>query len=297
MHAKISLLRHQKPMLNVVANILFNALRNSDEEIREHLLRNEFSNVIPNAKLVEGYHNWLECEERYQGEIAPHLFPLWTYPQLFELGKSLNLPLHKVLNQGVKMTMNSPIRLNSGLNSKAEIYQIQNLDSKYRVSQRLTTGTHFDSQALVSEIYAVILKDTKAALKKKGTHQKIDTSELSLVRRLMIAKEDAKSYAYVSGDVNPIHLSRSVAKLMGLKGSIMHGFGLFGMVFERLRDQGFQITEIDVRFIKPVYLGSEVDLYISESKKPNTYGIRLISADKCSLHLAGEFQFIPATVS
>ncbi|MBD63892.1 MAG: hypothetical protein CME62_01690 [Halobacteriovoraceae bacterium] len=297
MHADISLLRHQGPMLNVVANILLKAIKNGNHEIKEHLLKSEYSNVIPNPKLVDRYHKWLDCESYYEGEIAPHLFPLWTYPQLYELGKSLNLPLHKVLNQGVKMIINSPLKRNSGLTSKAEIYQIQNMDSKYRVSQRLTTGTHLDSQALISEIYAVILKDTKSALKKKGTHQPIKTDELSLVERLVIAKEDAKSYAYLSGDVNPIHLSKAVAKLMGLRGSIMHGFGLFAIVFEKLRAQGFEISEIDVRFIKPVYLGSEVDLYISESAKPNTYGIKLISTDKRFLHVAGEFQFIPVTVS
>lgn len=298
MHADISLLRHQGPMLNVVANILLKAIKNGNEEIKEHLLRNEYSNVIPNAKIVERYNKWLGCEERYQGEIAPHLFPLWTYPQLYELGKSLNLPLHKVLNQGVKMIINSPLQKNSGLNSKAEIYSIQNMESKYRVSQRLTTGTHADSEALIAEIYAVILKDTKSALKKKkGTNQPIDTSSLSLVETLKIAKEDAKSYAYLSGDVNPIHLSQAVAKLMGLRGSIMHGFGLYAIVFEKLRDQGFDISEIDVRFIKPVYLGSEVDLYISESPKENTYGIKLLSTDKRYLHMAGEFQYRPVTIS
>ena len=77
----------------------------------------------------------------------------------------------------------------------------------------------------------------------------------------------------------------------------MHGFGLYAIVFEKLRAQGFDIREIDVRFIKPVYLGSEVDLYISESKKPNAYGIKLISTDKRFLHMAGEFHFNPVTVS
>ncbi len=297
MHADISLLRHQGPMLNVVASILLNALKSGNEEIKEHLLRSEYSNVIPNSTIVERYHQWLGCEEKYQGAIAPHLFPLWTYPQLFEMGRSLNLPLHKVLNQGVKMIINSPITRNSGLNSKAEIYQIQNMEKKYRVSQRLTTGTHHDPSALIAEIYAVILKDTKSVLKKAAAHQQIDTSKLSFIERLMITKEDAKSYAYLSGDVNPIHLSKSVAKLMGLKGSIMHGFGLFAMVFEKLQNQGFSLNEIDIRFIKPVYLGSEIDLYISESHKPNTHGIKVISTDRKHLHMAGEFKYKTLTIS
>lgn len=296
MHANISLLRFQRPMLNMVGSIFLNAFKKQKEDIKGHLLRSEVNNIIPESEIVESYHRWLNCEKRYSSTIAPHLFPLWTYPQLYQLGKSLHLPLHKVLNQGCKMIINDELPKNSGLNCKAEIFQIQNMEKKYRLSQRLTTGSHQNPEALIAEIYAVVLKDTKSVLKKKQSFQPIDTSDLTHLRQLYISREDAKSYAYLSGDVNPIHLSKHIAKLMGLRGSIMHGFGLFAMVYEALREEAFNITEIDVRFIKPVYLDHQVDLYLGRAKK-NSYSVKLISRDKKFLHMAGEIKYKDLTCS
>ena len=296
MHASFSLLRHQRPMLNVIASIIFKAFAQNKNPVKEHRLSSERFNILPNPEIVESYHKWLGCHDRYSQQIAPHLFPNWTYPQLFSLGKKLHLPLHKVLNQGCKMVINSPIRLNSALSSRAEIYQIKNMDQKIRLSQRLITGTLEDSNALEAEIYAVILKNSKKILGRKKELSEIDTSKLNLLKILDITKEDAKSYAYLSGDVNPIHLSRNIARLMGLKGSIMHGFGLFAMIFETLQNQGFDISSIDVRFISPVYLGSKVQIFLQESSKPHHHSLRVISEDNKHLHLAGDFSYRSARV-
>lgn len=291
MSASIRLLRHQGPMLNVIANLLYKSIKRNRSEIKEHNLKSTKDNITLNPKIVSEYHKWLGAEKSYNDTVAPHLFPLWSYPQLFKLGKELNLPLHKVLNQGVKLIINDDVGLKSPLTSKVEIFKVQNLESKYKINQSIITQTPENPNALIAEIYAVILKDSKIGAKKSKSTKTIDTSKFTSVKSLYISKKDAQSYAYLSGDINPIHLSKNIAKLMGLKGSIMHGFGLFAILFENLQQAGFKLKEIDIRFLNPVYLNSYIEIFVVP-KGDNKFGIRILNHDHTMVHLSGEFKII-----
>ena len=195
----------------------------------------------------------------------------------------------------MKLIINDKLPQNSPLNTKIEILDVKNFDKKYRINQRITTSSRLDPEALVAEIYAVILKDTKSALGKSKVTKVFDTSKLSLISSLVVSKQDAQSYAYLSGDVNPIHLSKNIAKLMGLKGSIMHGFGLFAILFENLSNAGFDIKEIDVRFLNPVYLGSTIEIFVGKMTEEK-YSIRVFSSDHKTVHLSGDFKIEQKTL-
>lgn len=286
--SNITLLRYQSSMLKTMGQIFLNSLKRKEVSIKNHRLVSHTHNVIPHKKLVEGYHKWLEVEKNYDGSIAPHLFPLWSYPHLFKLGEQLNLPLHKVLNQGCKLKINNDLPIDSPLNTTIEIFDVKDLPSKYRINQKITTGSKNSNKSIEAEIYAVILKNPKNIFKKLKKNKIYDTSEYTISDVMQIRKEDAQSYAYISGDMNPIHLSQNLAKLMGLKGSIMHGFGLFAMLFESLQKSQFILSEIDIKFLSPVYLGSVVEVIIKQISE-NKFSVRVISADHKTIHLSGEF--------
>ncbi len=288
MGTSIKMLRHQVPMLNVVAKILLKTISPSHKEIKEDNLKIKKEQFKLKSEVVTEYHKWLDIEDRYPSSVAPHLFPMWSYPSLYKLGKALNLPLHKVLNQGVKMIINDDLAQDAKLNTSIEIYKVQKFPSKTRINQRITTGTVLNPDALIAEIYAVILKDPKSILAKARVGKTIDTSKLTKVSSLYISKEDAQSYAYLTGDVNPIHLSKRIAKLMGLKGSIMHGFGLFALLYENLRAVGHSIKEIDVRFLNPVYLESSIHIYTAQVNDKK-FSIKVVNKDHNMVHLSGEF--------
>lgn len=285
MAASIALLRYQGDMLKTIFSIAKKSLKKLPLKPFKHKLEIEVNNIIPSVKVVNEYQRWLNLE---QSEIIPpHLFPLWSYPHLFKLGQSLNLPLHRVLNQGCKLKINSHLPLNSSLKMKAEIYEMKEFDSKFRINQRITTSCNQHEQAVVAEIYAVILKEkfnTSSLLNKKT--KLIDTGNMQLISEITITKKDAQSYALLSGDINPIHLNNSIAKIMGLKGSIMHGFGLFAIIFEKLKAANIHFSEIDVRFLQPVYLEEDILIYIdhiSDDKKT----LRVLNKEKSLLHLTG----------
>ena len=277
-------------MVNVVAKVMLKTFSPVKREIKEQTIKISKQNISLSETIVKEYHKWLGASERYPSSIAPHLFPMWSYPSLYKLGKKLHLPLHKVLNQGVKMTINQDLPLDQPLNLEVDIYKIKNMENKIRLSQKITTGTAQFPEALISEIHAVILKNPKAILAKtKEQPSKVyETENMIHINSLYIAKEDAQSYAYLSGDINPIHLSQRIAKLMGLKGSIMHGFGLYAMLYENLKKARYKVKVIDVRFLSPVYLESTIHIYISILNEEK-YAIKIFNREKTIVHLSGEF--------
>jgi len=285
--AQISLLRHQKPMLLTVGKILLKSLSLSKPKLSEKTLKLEVLDTKLEKEIVDGYHNWLNENKKYHGLIAPHLFPLWTYPDLFRMGQKLKLPLHKVLNQGVKLTINKPLRIEETLNSEIDIYHLKNLPQKFRINQKIKMGPDLENPSLIAEIHAVILKNPTSFLKNKSSNDVIDTSAFTLLDSLFISSNDAKNYAILSGDINPIHLSNAIAKLMGLKSRIMHGFGLYAKIFEKIESHQLQIYELDLKFLKPVYLDSNLKIYMKNIDEKKIQ-IRILSEDKKSIHLSGE---------
>lgn len=289
MKPNFKLLKHQGPMMGAIVKVLLRAISPSKAEIIEGTLKKTLDNVVINHDVIEQYHSWLNVSQRYQSTIAPHLFPLWSFPKLFKLGRVLNLPLHKVLNQGCKMVINGPISQQSPLKVDLDIYKVQNMSSKYRMAQRITTGTKEVPNAVVAEIYAVILKGSKKQFSKAKESKVFDTSNLTLIESRYIAKEDAKSYAYLSGDINPIHLSKRLARLMGLKGSIMHGAGLFAIAFESLRNKNLDVNQIDIRFLSPVYLNTSIHIYIGQCANEK-WSLKVLSEDHRTVHISGDFK-------
>lgn len=79
-------------------------------------------------------------------------------------------------------------------------------------------------------------------------------------RVVRLTRGDLVNYAGVSGDANPIHWSDDVVKLVGLDDVVAHGMLTMGLgggfVSSWLGDPG-AVTEYNVRFTSPVYVGAD----------------------------------------
>jgi 3-hydroxybutyryl-CoA dehydratase len=77
-----------------------------------------------------------------------------------------------------------------------------------------------------------------------------------------IGQESMNAYAEATNDFNPIHVDEAFAKETPFKGTIAHGFYIFGFVSELMtRHFGKRWTNgghVDVRFKKPVRPGDTV---------------------------------------
>lgn len=79
-----------------------------------------------------------------------------------------------------------------------------------------------------------------------------------------VPADAGRSYAKVSGDVNPIHLSGLSAKALGFKRAIAHGMWVKARVLGALAGRLPEAFDVDVAFRKPLFLPSTVTLSTAE---------------------------------
>lgn len=85
-----------------------------------------------------------------------------------------------------------------------------------------------------------------------------------------LGPSSGRGYARVSGDWNPIHLTRWSARLMGLPAPIIHGMHSVARTCAALEARaGRQVTALSVRFTAPVPLGEAVVL--KEGERADSY--------------------------
>ena len=76
-----------------------------------------------------------------------------------------------------------------------------------------------------------------------------------------ITMAQVMAFAAASGDCNPVHLSEDAARAAGLAGPVLHGMiiaGRFETFLERM--EGYEIAELQVRFVRPVPVGSALTI-------------------------------------
>lgn len=77
----------------------------------------------------------------------------------------------------------------------------------------------------------------------------------------------AWQYAMVSGDVNPIHLGKPFAKVLGLKNSIIHGMYHVHCLLSTVTQDKKSFKNIDVQFKKPCLIPAKVKICVGEHEK------------------------------
>jgi len=94
-----------------------------------------------------------------------------------------------------------------------------------------------------------------------------------------------KKYGRVSGDKNPIHTSKFLAKIFGFKRPIIQGWYTVSRVLRESLVEYADINRIDATFVKPIFLPSKVQMELSNQIQSGTglevpYVVRSISEDK-----------------
>jgi acyl dehydratase len=98
-----------------------------------------------------------------------------------------------------------------------------------------------------------------------------------------------RRYGFVSGDVNPIHMSNLTARAFGFPRAIAHGmWSLARLAAEFDAGQIDGACELDVRFKLPIYLPSTVTLQRWSIDNGTGFALRDAQGDKP--HLTGTLQ-------
>lgn len=204
----------------------------------------------------------------YAGLVPHHLFPQWAFPLLSQTLKDLPYDLSKVLNAGVTVTMNAPLRADAEWTLTACLANVDEDDKRVLLTQRVTTGPADRPDALVAEVRALIPKKRKGPKgpKKEPTPVPDDATQIGWWD---LPADAGRDFAVLTGDFNPIHWIPPAARAAGFKGCILHGFGTLaraieGVIAAHADGDPAGLASVDVRFARPVVLPSEVGLFTTD---------------------------------
>ena len=102
--------------------------------------------------------------------------------------------------------------------------------------------------------------------------------------RWRLPEDLGRSYAGVSGDVNPIHLYALTAKGMGFPRQIAHGMWTYARTLAALGRTSLGPSTSSVWFTRPVFLPSTVELVVGRARGVTVAGLRS-AKDPAKRHL------------
>ncbi|RMF18618.1 MAG: protein dehydratase [Candidatus Dadabacteria bacterium] len=250
------MLRYQLPVIKALGRTVAAAAIPARKGAAPSTPGREISETVPprSNELVDAYVAWAgAAPDKYRDRIPPHMFPQWGFPALTRTLEGLPYPMAKVLNQGCAMTINGDIPRGAPLQAVARLESVDEDERRVRIHQRLTTGPRQQPDALIADVYAVIPKKRGGGGKKQGKEP--DWTEAG---RFDVRSDDGRNFAFLTGDLNPIHWIPPMARLSGFKRPILHGFGTLARTFEIIEGPDGSIEQIDVRFVRPLIMPQTV---------------------------------------
>jgi acyl dehydratase len=282
MSVSLKFIRYQGPVLRGMGEAAVGALM-------QRLGRNDKAHGAPTlpgpehriavsprpAELVRAYLRWVGGDPAsYKGRVPAHLFPQWGFPLTGKLVEGLPYPMLAAMNGGCKLTINSTLPADEPLEVSGRLDAIDDNGQRAILDQRITTGTRSNPEAVVAHLYVFIpLKPKDKEAKKNGkaadkARVPVDARELAYFK---LGPNAGLDFAKLTGDFNPVHWVPRWARAFGFRNVILHGFGTLARAIEAL-NRGLlagdvtALSEIDVRFTRPLVLPARVGVYVSGDK-------------------------------
>jgi hypothetical protein len=111
----------------------------------------------------------------------------------------------------------------------------------------------------------------------KSAHRRGDAGdggELTSSGEWRLGGDLGRRYAAVSGDRNPIHMHSLTAKPLGFKSAIAHGMWTKARCLAAIENRLPDAFEVEVRFRKPIFLPSRVELMSGEEDGELAFAVR-----------------------
>jgi hypothetical protein len=207
----------------------------------------------------------------YRGRLPAHMFPQWGFPLTGKMVEGLKYPMLSAMNGGCKLTINAPLPDDEPLEVTGQLVGVDDDGKRAILDQKIVTGTRSIPEAVVAHLYVFIPLPQKDD-NKKGAKDKArvpnDARELAFWK---LRADAGLDFAKLTGDFNPVHWVPRWAKAFGFRNTILHGFGSMARAIEGLNRARFAgdtnaISEIDVRFTRPLVLPARVGLYLTDSQ-------------------------------
>jgi acyl dehydratase len=239
----------------------------------------------PSRRLVDNYIAWSGAPEaRYHDTLPPHFCSHWAFGLLARLGGQAPYNLASILNQGLRLQINAPIPRDTDLKLRGQLKSVNDDGQRIRIHSQVIAGWNEQPEAIIIDNYSAV---PKRSANKKTPMPRVEPL-YTTVGEWSVEADDGINFALLTGDFNPIHTVWPLARRTRYRGCILHGFGTTARTWETLRNAGYEFTDIDLRFIKPLPLPSSgLEVQVAPAAE-GRQAFRLRSRDG-SVHLAGSF--------
>ena len=190
------------------------------------------------------------------------------YPHAMAGGMHMHMLTHKVFPIGLlgavhlknTITQHKAISTNAKMDIHAQMGGFR-LTAK-GVEFDFTTQINIAGEIVWEELSIYFMAGRFGGKEKPTTTTSFELASLdkmSDIATWLIPKNRGKKYARISGDYNPIHTSKYLAKLFGFKRDIAHGFGILAQAINQFEiGNNTKIStgncQVDVIFKGPLYL-------------------------------------------
>jgi len=234
----------------------------------------ELAATLPprNPKLIADYVRTVGGDPAwYRGTVPPHLFPQWGFPILARTLDPLTYDLRRILNAGCRMEVRRPLPADEPLELNARLVKVDDDGRRALLTERLVTSTASAPDAVECTITALVplpKKGDQGSKGKKKERPRVPASARE-IHRWRLSATSGRDFAFLTGDINPIHWVHGYAKMAGFKGRIAHGFSGLARLAESLNRQLWagdvsRLAGLEVRFVRPLPLPAEVGVFVDD---------------------------------
>ena len=211
----------------------------------------------PSRALVEAYAEHLGVpRERYREQLPPHLFAQWSYAVVARALAGAPYPLHRIVTSACRLEQRAPLsRDRLRLTAEAEAPRRQGCCVELPV--RIRCGTRAEPDALEAILLLSVPGDGEPSPPTTipcGAHA-VATWDLDAT--------SARTFAMLTGDLNPLHWLPGYGRLLGFGGRVAHGLSLLARTAEALVDDW---RVLDVRFPEALVLPARVSLFVEDAE-------------------------------
>ncbi|MFX1284047.1 MAG: MaoC/PaaZ C-terminal domain-containing protein [Promethearchaeota archaeon] len=171
--------------------------------------------------------------------------------------ETLNLDIFRMVHGEHEILYHRPLRLWDKIKIKVEL---ESIDVKESGDILWAKNLGYAGEELVFEMRAGMFfrKPRKGVSSKRKEELE---RKIIITKKMKVASDQSVRYAAASGDNNPIHVDRDIAKAVGLPDIILHGlctlaFATQAIVDELAEGDPTKVKQIKTRFSKPVLMES-----------------------------------------
>ena len=197
---------------------------------------------------------------------VPPLFPVTLLRPVLQkvlMDEGLNMDLLHMVHAEHEVRYYRPLKPWDLVYPVAEIVDIEEKSTGELMTTKIEGRV---SGELVFEMIAKFFvrnpeaKKAKKEDREEGKMEEIPRGKELFTHKITVESDQAKRYAEVSGDDNPIHLDPETARAAGLPDVILHGlctmaFAAQAVVNNILKGDPRRLEHIKVRFARPVFMG------------------------------------------